>query len=370
MLRAVSVPRTGLLALSITFGLGSVGFYSSCTRPDTQTRPLTEQEKASRKQQLLRIASIQDAKARLAELRGYVGENPDGPFLNVAYGLLLEDLYQTDQTAAMDLADRILGRYTDPDELDIRFPAYQVKLSVLAATGHQDQSASLARTVLSKEADPALLRFASQFDPASRQQFEAKIAELEAQERLRASQRGLEELLGLPFPEWESKTVPDKTRYLATLVEGASNPVPTDPKNRQRLFSLLRLMVDHLNRAGDGAQALAYLSRFSSWDGPEDYWYFLSRAQSLELTGDEAKAVEEYLRAFATRPVESVWKRVRTLSGKLGNPISVVVGKAEEILARSGGTFASFRLRSPSGRPLRLEDFSTRSVLVSFFFPG
>ncbi len=370
MLRAVSVRKAGLLSLLIAIGFGALFFFFLRPRPEAQVRSLSEQEREARKRQILRIASIDDGKVRVAELRDYVGQNPDGPFLNVAYGLLLESLYQSDQAAAMDLADRILARYTAPDQLDVRFPAYQLKLSVLAATGRLDQAAGLAKTVLSKEVDPSLLRFASQFDPADRQLFEAKITDLEAQERLRASRREMEELLGLPFSEWESKTVPAKTSYLETLIEDASKPAAPDSKNRKRLFSLLRAMVDHLNRSGDGAQALTYLKRFSTLDGPQDYWYFLSRAQALELTGDSAKAVQEYLRAFGTRPVESVWKRVRSLSAKLGTPISVYVGKAEEMMARSGGRFASFSLRSPSGRPMKLEDLSTRSVLVSFFFPG
>ncbi len=369
MVGAVNVPKVIFLALLTATGLGTALYYFVPWTQQTQVQPMTEQRKEVLKQELVRIASIKDDKAREAELRGYVGSNPGGPFLNVAYGLLLESLYRTDQTAAMDLADRILGGYTDPAEGSLRSPAYQLKLAVLATNGRSEEAASLAKTVLSKESDPTLLRFASQFDPASRAQFESRIADLEARDQERARQRELEELLGLPYLEWESKTVAEKTGYLQALVLGASNPGPNLDK-RQRLIRLLRMIVEHLNQSGEGAQALVYLDQVVAAGGSEDHWYFWWRGRSLELTSDFKGAGEAYIRAFAASPREPAWQKVRVIAAKAGSPISAYVEKAARLMADSGGAFASFDLRTPQGRRLRLSDIPSRSVLVSFFFPS
>ncbi len=334
---------------------------------DAGPREFTQQELQVKSSRLFEIAALLDPAAKAAALKSYLAENPHGPYLDMAYGLLLPAVAASDPKAAGELADQALERYTRPEHVGIRFRAYQFKLATLAQRRDPVGAAALAGRILERENDPELLRLAARFDPANAEAFSRKIAAGEELRRKTELAERSAKLVDLQPGQWEAMSEDERIghldRLLAKWEAAAANPDEFD-----RRPALRRLRISLLIQTGQTQRALAELDQIAARE--RGAWFYSAKAAALEKSGDREGGLREHINAFLASPNRDSWTRIEALSAQNGLSAADTASQLRARMASQAGVFPPFEFKTPEGNPLGLEDLRNDVILISFFFPG
>ncbi len=176
-------------------------------------------------------------------------------------------------------------------------------------------------------------------------------------------------LFELPPGRWEEMSNPERRQHLTALITKYERMPPWDRTRRGKFPTLYYAMATLLSQQGQGEQALSYLERARPDPGSEGV-HHLIRGRVLEVIERTDPAFDSYLTAFSHDLRRDIWAEVRRLAPKLEVSAEEAAVRVLSIQQKRSLAFPGFALRTPEGESRTLQDYSSKVLLVNFFFPG
>ena len=321
-----------------------------------------------KKRFLEEVDRLENPSKKRTELESYVTQNPDGPHLSFAYGLLLDLLRTEHPQDALRLADRILTEQKIDAEL--HYYAYLTMFMVYEDLGDRKSAEALARRILTSESDPNLLGLASPHDPEKAEEYEARIqSALIKSNEIEAV--GLESRLYDVSPsDLENMSDEDKVRHLTQQIR-SYEALPEGDLARLDKFPALYYEIAHvLARLGDGDSALSYLERVKGVSESDEHLE-AHRGQVYARIGKPLQAIEAFTEALALNMAPWLWQRIQEICESVGESPEKWLARSRQIRADRRWIFPDLNLETPDGQKRNLHDcLGSSGGVIVFFSPG